>query len=66
MKSKMKLAAVSALAITTLFCLCACGGPEAAEVAEKYTDEVARAVIESGWKVAGSIIIGAFIVGLLS
>ncbi len=66
MKDKMKLAALSALAITALFCLCACGGPDAAEAGAKYTDEIAKAVIESGWKVAGSIIIGAFIVALLS
>jgi len=66
MKDKMKLTALLALAITALFCLASCGGPDAAEAGAKYTEEVAKAIIESGWKVAGSIVLGAFIVGLMS
>ncbi|MCK5604476.1 hypothetical protein KAR91_21480 [Candidatus Pacearchaeota archaeon] len=61
------LIAVSLIIVLCVLFLSGCNNSaEMAEVSAKYTEETARAIIESGWKVAGSIIIGAIMVAVIS
>lgn len=50
-----------------LIAACGCAHiPEAAEVASKYSEETARAIIEGSWHIAYAICIAAFIRGFLN
>lgn len=40
--------------------------PGAAEVAAKYTEQTARAIIEGCWRISGAIIVAAFIRGAMN
>ena len=65
MNNSMKLVLVVAFISVLLLAGCS-GGNEAAEAAAKYTDEVAQAIVEGSWKVAGAILLGFILNGLMS
>lgn len=53
--------------LTLLFTVACNGGePEATEVAAKYSNEIAQAIIEGSWKVAGAIVLGMLIHAIIS
>ena len=43
-----------------------CGSDPETDVVSKYTNEIALAIIDSGWKIAWSIEFAAFIRGFLN
>lgn len=49
--------------VLSLTCLVGCG--DGSEVMVKYTEETAKAIIESGWKIAGAIILGSVLNAVL-
>ena len=70
MKSNMKKETKIKVVVVLMFLVClvlvGCGEPDAAEVAAKYEDEVARAIVEGSWKLAGAILLGLIIGGALA
>ena len=68
-KDDLRLKTVFAVSLIIVLCVVFLSGcdssSEMAEVSAKYSEETARAIIESGWKVSGSIIIGAIIVAVI-
>ena len=64
-KKTLKRAVAIAIPCILLLCLVGCGD-EAADVASRYTEETARAIIEAGRKIAVAIFIGHMVSGALS
>ena len=64
-KNTIKKVALLAIASTALLAVVGCGA-NYDEIAAKYTEQTALAIIDGSWKIAVSIIAGAFISGFLS
>jgi len=62
----MKKLIYTTLAFIPLFLNSCSRGDESAEVAAKYTEETAKAIIEGSWHVAGSVVVAGIIAGILS
>jgi uncharacterized lipoprotein YajG len=61
-----QLAVLSLVLCSALFLMTACSsGPDAAEIAAKYTEQTAQAIIEGSWKIAGALFLGLIINGIL-
>jgi hypothetical protein len=62
----MKKLTYTALAFLPFFLTSCGGGDESAEVAAKYTEETAKAIIEGSWHIAGSVLLAGLIAGIRS
>jgi uncharacterized lipoprotein YajG len=61
-----QVAVLSLVLCSALFLMTACSsGPDAAEIAAKYTEQTAQAIIEGSWKIAGALFLGLIINGIL-